>query len=33
MSYGLDKKLVFNILEFEVVQLKLGLIGIREEVG
>jgi hypothetical protein len=27
MSYGLDENLVSNILEFEVVQLKLGLIG------
>jgi hypothetical protein len=27
MSYGLDKNLVYNILEFDVVQLKLSLIG------
>jgi hypothetical protein len=27
MSYGFDENLVSNILEFRVVQLKLGLIG------
>jgi hypothetical protein len=27
MSYGLDEKLVSNIFEFGVVELKLGLIG------
>jgi hypothetical protein len=27
MSCGLDENLVFNILEFGVIQLKLGLIG------